>query len=77
MRNSAKPLQLMPGGASRSAPETRFARELPTVPPLAFRRGEGRGRCAFALGFRVAKRVKLSGGSLCRLHCPGALDPAR
>ena len=43
-------------------PEPRFARNLPSLPPLPFRRGEGRGKgSAVALGFRGANRVKLSG----------------
>ena len=45
------------------APEPRLARELPTIPPLPFRRGEGRGEGS-DLGFRGAKRVKMSGDSL-------------
>jgi hypothetical protein len=47
------------------APEPRFARKLPMIPPLPFRRGEGRGEgSTYALGFRGAKRVKMSGRSL-------------
>ena len=46
-----------------SAPEPRFARELPTIPPLPFRRGEGRSEGS-DLGFRDAKRVRIQGGSL-------------
>ncbi len=45
------------------APEPRLARELPTIPPLPFRRGEGRGEGS-DLGLRDAKRVRMSGGSL-------------
>src|ERR1019366_9794464 len=38
--------------------EPRFARGLPTAPPLPFRRGEGWGEGA-DLGFKDAKRVKM------------------
>jgi hypothetical protein len=43
--------------------EPRFARELPTIPPLLFRRGEGRGEGS-DLGFRSTKRVRMPGSSL-------------
>jgi hypothetical protein len=43
--------------------ESRFARVLPAILPLPFRRGEGRGEGS-NLGSRGAKRVKWSGGSL-------------
>ena len=46
-------------------PEPRFARELPAILPLPFRRGEGRGEgSVFAWKSRGAKRVKWSGSSL-------------
>jgi len=49
----------------KSAREPGSASELPTIPPLPFRRGEGRGEgSVFASGFRGAKRVKWSGCSL-------------
>jgi hypothetical protein len=76
VRNSAKPLQLMPGGASRSAPETRFARELPTV-PLSPSEGERVGEgvpLPWNSGSQSASNCR---GVLSRLHCPDALDPAR
>jgi hypothetical protein len=42
--------------------EPRFAKELPRIPPLPFRRGEARGEgSVFTLGFRGAERVKMSG----------------
>ena len=44
-------------------PEPRLVRGLPTIPPLPFRRGEGRGEGS-DLGFRTSKRVKMPGDSL-------------
>ncbi len=45
------------------APEPPLARDLPMIPPLPFRRGEGRGEGS-GLRFMGAKRVKMSGSSL-------------
>ena len=60
-----KPTLFQGGRAFPPAPEPRFAKELATIPPLPFRRGEGRGEGSFfALRFRGAKRVKRSGDSL-------------
>jgi hypothetical protein len=54
-----------PSAGESAALEPRFARELPTIPPLPFRRGEGRGEgSTFALGLGAAKRVEMSGSSL-------------
>ena len=49
--------------AGLPAPEPRLVRGLPTIPPLPFRRGEGRGEGS-DLGFRAAKRVQMAGDSL-------------
>ena len=46
-----------------AALEPRYVSKLPTIPPLSFRRGEGRGEGS-ALGLKSAKRVKMSGTSL-------------
>jgi hypothetical protein len=66
-------LSTEPGGSEPRppAPEPRFARESPTILPLPFRRGEGRGEGS-VLGFRDARRVRRSEGSL-----PGPLLPRR
>jgi len=60
------------GGTVLAAPEPRFARDQPTIPPLPFRRGEGWGEgSVLAPGFRGAKRVKMSAGSLPASGAPG------
>ena len=52
----------MISGLAYPAPEPRFARELPAILPLPFRRGEGRGEGS-DLGFRDAQRVTMVGES--------------
>ena len=57
--------------------DPRFANTLPTIPPLPFRRGEGRGEgSTFALGFRVEKLVKWLGCSLLFLLLLPTTSPA-
>ena len=47
-------------GHEKATSSHRFARELPTIPPLPFRRGEGRGEGS-DFGLRDSDRVRMSG----------------